>query len=542
MTSKAFTRYRRGIASVSAAALLGLMAPAAAPSGASAQVQSSQLGALDLWSSPGRDTGLPPTLWRGASAELVAPVLAAADKPVTPAFAALARRLLATGAAAPEGAGTDPALAAARARALLALGDPEAAAAILARTAGVEASQPLSRAKSEALLALGRDEEACEADRALQDDRGNLWQLRLRAYCHLIAGQGPAAQVTLDLWRQQGGKDAAFDRLAGALAAGAAPAGTKASLSDPLNAALSRRLALDPASAVAEAHPALLRGLSAGQGAAARAAQARALRLGLLSGDEARALYTPPGTPPAPLVSDAAPATEAELASQAAQTADPMVRQQAVGALLKRARTPYEFQALARLVRPRLAELAELKVTPGEPALLVSAAAAAGDAATAQAFRVQMMQPENDAAAALDLALLDAMIAVADGRPAGPVLDRLVERGGIGDPKLRARAQAAALLLAATGQPLSATARAQFAAFDVPAGKATPARLAALARAGAERRTGEAAILGLSITQQQGPGLTVADRAWIVAALAQAGLAEEARALALEGLIALQRP
>src|SRR5436305_4446539 len=104
-----------------AALLLAASIGLAGAGGAGAQVEVSTLAAPDAFTTPGRDTGLPPTLWRGASLatmRTVLPLLAA--KPLSPAAAALARRVLATGAQGPQGAGSDPALAAARANALLA--------------------------------------------------------------------------------------------------------------------------------------------------------------------------------------------------------------------------------------------------------------------------------------------------------------------------------------------------------------------------------------------------------------------------------------
>ena len=105
----------------------------AAPPTQSVEVEA--LAAPDAFTTPGRDTGLPATLWRGASLktlESVLPLLAA--RPLSPAGAALARRVLATGAQGPKGA-NDPALTGARATALLGQGDPKAAGAILARAA-----------------------------------------------------------------------------------------------------------------------------------------------------------------------------------------------------------------------------------------------------------------------------------------------------------------------------------------------------------------------------------------------------------------------
>ncbi|MDZ4321897.1 MAG: hypothetical protein U1A07_24205, partial [Phenylobacterium sp.] len=69
-------------------------------------VESVMLPAPDLFSAAGRDTGLGPDLWNGASAataRTVVPLLA--QKPLSPATSALARAVLATGARGPEGGG-----------------------------------------------------------------------------------------------------------------------------------------------------------------------------------------------------------------------------------------------------------------------------------------------------------------------------------------------------------------------------------------------------------------------------------------------------
>ena len=103
------------------AALAAALALAAAPALAQPAVEVTPLAAPDAFANGARDTGLPPDLWRGASVETartVLPLLAA--RPLSPAAAALARRVLATGANGPEGAGQDRELAGARIAALIA--------------------------------------------------------------------------------------------------------------------------------------------------------------------------------------------------------------------------------------------------------------------------------------------------------------------------------------------------------------------------------------------------------------------------------------
>jgi hypothetical protein len=231
-----------------------LAALAAVP--AHAQVEVMSLPAPDAFSIAGRETGLPPTLWAGTSMETVRAVLPLiAAKPLSPAAAALARRVLAAGAAGPEGASADPDLAGARANALIALGDVASAARILDRAPGLDRSAELSRAAAETALLAGNAQRACAVASALTVSRGETYWLRLRAFCQAEAGQVAQAQLTFDL-AQSNARDAAYGRLMSAKLLGAAPGA--ASLRDGLDLALSRSLDLDlsaakPSPAVASA-------------------------------------------------------------------------------------------------------------------------------------------------------------------------------------------------------------------------------------------------------------------------------------------------
>ncbi|MFI4964316.1 MAG: hypothetical protein ACHP9T_03015 [Caulobacterales bacterium] len=223
-------------------------------------VEVSTLAAPDAFSAAGRDTGLPATLWRGASvatARSVLPLLAA--KALSPAGAALARRVLATGAPGPHGASQDPALAAARVGALLAQGDAKAAAAILGRAPGIDRAPELAHAAAESALLSGDDTRACAVAEGLASGRDEVYWLRLRAYCQAIAGQRREAQLTFDLAQAQA-RDAVFGRLMGAKLAGAGDPGA-ASLRNGLDYALSHSLGLDLSAA--KPSPAVAAALSA---------------------------------------------------------------------------------------------------------------------------------------------------------------------------------------------------------------------------------------------------------------------------------------
>jgi len=378
------------------------------------EVAVTTLAAPDAFTAPGRDTGLPASLWRGASlktAQTVLPMLAA--KPLSPAAAALARRVLATGAPGPKGGDKDPNLAGLRASALIAQGDAKAAATILVRAPAVDRNPELARVAAESALLAGDDARACRLAEGLSSGRDDVYWLRLRTYCQAINGQTAQAQLTFDLAQTQA-RDATFGRLMSAKLAGGGDPGAP-SLRNGLDYALSRSLGLDLAAA--KASPAV---------AAA------------LAGEDPSAPVFDPG-----------------------------------GAA------------------PDLVPLAE--------------ALANGD-------------PVRDA-----------------------VLQALTETAASADAKIRARGQSALLLAVAVSGAAGPDIRGQIAGFGVPDGKAPVGRSLALESAGEQKLMGEAALLSLWTCAEAGTaGPSIGDRVRIVRALHAVGLDADARAMALEGLLALK--
>lgn len=408
-------------------------------------VEVTPLAAPDFFSTGARDTGLGADLWKGASPQTMLTVLPLlAEKPLSPAAHGLARRVLATGATGPEGAGDDAAIGGARINALIAAGAVKDADAILARTSGLERNPILAQAGAEAALLAGEEERACAIAEGLATGRDEIYWLRLRAFCQVRAGQTDMARLTFDL-AQGAERDAIYGRLMLAKLAGAGDPGA-ASLRNGLDYALSRSLGLDLATA--KASPAVAAALvSAGPG-------------------------------------------------------------------------PVKWN-----------------IDGGAGAKAAIAAVAAGDLGSAQSLRAGLT---TESVSADELALLDGLIAAASGRMDGPALDRLIERGGVGDPKGRGKMQNAAIILAALGAPMTPQARGEFARFaGAEPGKATVARGLALDLAGEGRLQGETALLALWMSADFGAaGPPTGDRARIVRALRAAGLEEDARAFAVEGLMA----
>jgi hypothetical protein len=388
--------------------------PPPPPVAPSQPVEVTALAAPDAFTTPARATGLPATLWRGSSVQVAKAVLPLlAERPLTPAAAALARRVLATGAPGPDGAGQDPALVAGRAAALIAQGDPRGAAAILARAPGLDRNADLARVAAESALLAGEDARACQIESGLTAGREDIYWVRLRTYCQAVAGKTAEAQLTFDLAQSQA-KDAVFTRLMAAKLAGAGDPGAP-SLRNGLDYALSRNLGLD---------------------------------LGLAK---------------------PSPAVAAALAQGG----------------------------------------------PAEPA-----------------FDVAAIPP--------DLAPLARAVAAPGAFPAVE-LERLLDAADTGDPKVRVRLSAAALTAEGFAEPLGPGLRARVAALPTAEGRAPAGRNLALDAAAGDGRAGEAALLALWTCAEAGPaGLAVADRARIVRALHRAGLDADARAFALEGLMALK--
>jgi hypothetical protein len=467
-----------------------------------APVQVQALDTLDLFSS-GRDTGLGGDLWKGSSAAIARSVIPTlADKPLSPAGAALARHVLSTAATAPEGAGSDADLAAARVRALLALGDAPAVDAILDRTPGLTNNAALSQMAAEAALITDQPDKACHVGEGLSTGREGLYWLRLRAYCQARQGRGAEAQLTFIIATQEGA-DADYARLMGVVLAKAGDPGP-ASLRDGLNYALSRQLQLDPAPALADAPPAIA--------------------------EHVRATAPPPPPPPPP----------AGAAAPGQAVVPPPPGEAEVLAALRVAKTPTDYLNAAKAEAPAIAALAQAHAPLAAPVQIATAALAAGDLASAQQVRAGMVQDTIPGASSTDLAILDAAISVAADKPDPQTLDRLAERGVSADAAARTRAQAAAAIYAPFAGAVGPGARAELAGFDLgadgPSGAVLALDLAADARA-----KGDVAMLSLGLAQAGGAaGPAPAPRARLERSLARAGMAADARAFALEGLIALQ--
>ena len=239
-------------------------------------------------------------------------------------------------------------------------------------------------------------------------------------------------------------------------------------------------------------------------------------------------------------VASASPALKAVLKpAPLADGTDLTAAQGSAVAALRAAKGLAAFTDVAKASSAVIAALARADAPLEDPALLARAALAAGDLATARTIRGKLTGDTIPGATPLDLALLDAALAAAEGKQDAQVLDGLIERGAQGGAK--SPAQPAAILLAALGGAMGPEARAQFVTFDPGKPAASATRLTVLDDSAVAGRKGETALLALSVAAEAGAaGPTPVDRARLVRALLKAGLDADARTLALEGLLALQ--
>ena len=546
-----------------------ILAVALCAASARAQVDVRPLAAPDAFSTPAHGT-LGADLWAGSSLEIARdtiPTLAA--RPLSGAAARLARNLLSTGGRGPGPSGADAALGAARATALLDLGDAEGAL-LLATGGGDLARDPaMARVAAEAALDLGRPDQACATLAALSLGTDQPYWLRLRAFCLLRAGKGAEAQLAADLAAQAPSRDAAFARLIGVAIAGAGDPGP-ASAVNGVDLALSRRLKLDLAPAVGSAPAPILAAIasSPGESAEARSAAGRiALRLGLIDAAPVRdaylALAASPEPPPTaePSVGGprgrasarrvpariAAPSVldDARSLAAALSATDPAAKEAALAAFLTAGGADLAVQS--RLAAPAIAGLAPGPLSPEHKALFAAAltlAAPGTPGPEAAALRSAIVVDAPGAPDRTSLALLDALMAASADTPVTQTAaDALAERLALGERPGRARAAAALLVLTALSAakpPLGPAGRAALLGADLPAPAAAPALLAVLQIASEAGLKGETVLLALRVAQAGGgAGPGPADAAAIVGALRRVGLPTEARAVAREALGAL---
>jgi hypothetical protein len=239
--------------------------------------------------------GFDRALWQGSDPEVIYALLS--DLPVVsevPPLRGLTRRLLVTGAPVAGGAGR---LLGTRLARLIAMGDLDAAKALVDQLPPAAADSGLARSAAEVALLSGDQEAACRIADAVGLTTGAEFWAKVAVYCRLAAGDAAGARLGLDLLREaRQTADAAFFELATAIADETGPPPLE-SLGQPsaIHVAL---LALAewplPPAALAGASPPILAAVArapARAGAERLPATEQAFLVGAASAEQVAALY-----------------------------------------------------------------------------------------------------------------------------------------------------------------------------------------------------------------------------------------------------------
>lgn len=515
-------------------------------------IEVERLDALDPMEVSLPQAGLDNRLWRGTGRDQAVAVLARLPGPDegqynSEVLAAAARSVLMSGGQPPAGGRGDADLARLRVERLLAAGGAGDAFDLLERTPGINRIPALARWHADLGFALGETDRACRTADALIEGRDTAYWLRVRAYCLVLQDQAAAAELTAELARSQS-EDDGFDARLFALTLGteadAGPAETA------LQWAMSRDLAggNHEASGVAGTAPAWLK------------AEAH----------DAAGGHQPPATDAALAFEAALEQTGRErhhtLESVLAQGRDRELAGQALGLLLADTNGGSDFIHVARHHGREIQSIPVTAATLEHGYEIAMAALLVGDLRDAWAWRnalldgpprpVQpVMVPQELVGEEIDkpddgttmmtalpeedwvppsparMVALDLALAIAEDELQGGGFEAVLAAWleGQGEAGL-----APATALTRLGAPAPAGLREALLNSEPVAGLAGLAALDAAVRAGAR---GEAAVLALSLLNQEGIAADADAYSRALAALDAAGLRRQARALLLERVI-----
>ncbi|MCC7273438.1 MAG: hypothetical protein IT561_12285 [Alphaproteobacteria bacterium] len=336
--------------------------------------------------------GFGTALWHASRWATVERLLGRLPAAATPARHALARGLLMSAAARPEGA-PDGAFLERRLAGLLALGDGPAAHALARALPAERLGGPLARPAAEAALLAGVPADACRAARRPELDTTELFWRRLLVACDALDGQGDRVALGLDLLREQGrDPGAAFVALVEAALGGEKPAVD--ALPDGLAVVLAAKAGAAPtAAALAAAGPGVAAAIARADAmppALRLAAAERMAARGLVDGTLLARLYAGLPLPPEALAEAAAgaakdhgPAGRALLFQAARLQVVPAQRLERLAAGWRHAAAAGVPLAYAAAAAPLVAEISPSADLVPHAAAALRIAFAAGDVATA---------------------------------------------------------------------------------------------------------------------------------------------------------------
>ena len=496
-----------------------------------------------------RNGGLPASLWAGSTRRVIDPLLAAVTPARLPALRDLTRRALASSGAPPTDEATPAALdfVALRARGLFRLGDREAAGNLADRVSRNHADET-ARAVSRDVLFLAPDPApSCDLVREAialytQPD----WQAALIA-CQTLQGDATRAQLGLTMLREQNAEeDDWLDRLV-AFASGAKRAleGSRRELKPHHLALFAAGKTPPPAAALDASGPAVLAAIALNESfpsdARLRAAEA-AVAAHALPGETLAALYDSV-TLSARETADAMALAERERGPRARAALFKVVKSQTPGLpraeALGKAMQIAERRGVAIAFRRAVLDLA-LEIPPASesaPHAGVIARLLLGEGRTQEASRW------------FDLLRLGSGIGE-DGPSLAPLLylggaaDRNLispealrswrdAQGTAGSPRVLSRTRLLAELLDALGAASN-----ELTTSGTGSPVAAPAQLIRLSRAASQRHVGETLLLASAALNEASLRDNPTAIGAVVRALREVGLADDARAVALDAALA----
>lgn len=505
-------------------------------SGASAQIESEGLGALDPW---GRgylaedEQGFPKSFWRASRTEDLLPLMRdARTRSLTPAERTLLRRVVLSPGYAPSG-DMSKALLAERARLMFDLGEAFAAADLMGKLEESPKGIVAEELAVDLQFALGQAASACNTVRT-PGKTGEFW-LRMRAVCFALEGDQAGAELAVELAQASDIRDEwLFSAISAAFVSdGPKPAArfdtgyaltvsVLADLTVPINAVGYSRPDLAAAMAKRETLPPELRVLAAGAGAEA----------GLVSPQEQLNAY-------AALLSeeDFQPTSpvEAALVSLAEKGSSNSDRARHIATALQASRgSSARFYAVARLLGPALQTLKATEETDRYASVFAAALLSLGRPEDAQAWIASAAAAEDAEERAFEHHWLTGLGVLlgndADDRWIEALIDAADSKGKI------AATSRLLTIFVARDVPVPAAGRAYLVGQgeNQSDGSDPTARVAAILAAAQSDAAGEAVLHLLKLTDGDPSKVPAGNLVVLLKALDELSLDDAADALALE--------
>lgn len=186
--------------------------------------------------------GLDSSLWQNTTATRATTLIESFTTPASPESHALFRSALLSGGVPPRAADAAEraAYVTARLSVLLAQGDVAGFDQLAQGASVVEGDPAYDELFADRALLAGHIDRACQITDSLTSKRAQAYWAKLRAYCHFIRGEIPAAELTSDLLRRASDPDTHFFNLLGSLTGSRIKKPDLGQLDTPLNVAMAR--------------------------------------------------------------------------------------------------------------------------------------------------------------------------------------------------------------------------------------------------------------------------------------------------------------